>query len=337
MSGCSCCNDITYDSKHFEEGKFHNLELEYSSSFSEFISNVWYFITDDTKDKFPKDGEIKVVKLNKEDILNMPNDSVVRFAHSTLLIKSNEKYILIDPVFSKKITSFPIFAPKRFHEIPLEIKDLPKIDMVILSHNHYDHLDEPSIKELKDKTEFFYVPLGLKSKLVELGIDPLKIYDLDWWQNVTNKDITLSATPAQHFSGRGLFDRDKTLWASWVIKTPTINVFFSGDSGYFDGFKAIGEKYGPFDMAFVEAGAYNDRWKEIHMMPKQSVQASMDLKAKIYFPIHNSTFKLSNHPWYEPLEKVLDESKKQNVQMVHPRFGEIIPIKEFSKTDIWWR
>jgi L-ascorbate metabolism protein UlaG (beta-lactamase superfamily) len=261
---------------------------------------------------------------------------MLRIAHSTLLLKIDGRFILTDPVFSETITPFGIFAPKRFHELPITIEELPFIDIVVISHNHYDHLDEPSIKKLKDKVGHFYTTLGIKQKLLDLGVDTMKVCELDWWQSCVNETIRLRATPAQHFSGRSLFDRDKTLWSSWVITSSNTNIFFSGDTGYFNTFKEIGEKYGPFDITFLEAGAYNERWKEIHMMPKETVQAHLDLKGKILFPIHNSSFKLSLHAWNEPLEKVVDEANKKDIQITHPKFGEIISIEKFQNTKKWW-
>ncbi|QKF82607.1 MBL fold metallohydrolase [Halarcobacter ebronensis] len=328
---------IEYKADHYANGKFRNLEIDYSSNFSEFFSNVWTFLNDKTENKIPEENSIPIVKLSKDDILNMPDNSVVRLVHSTLLFKIDNRYILTDPVFSDMITPFPFVAPKRFHEIPITIEELPFIDIVIISHNHYDHLDEPSIIKLKDKVGHFYTTLGVKQSLIDLGVDTMKVCELDWWQSCTIKSIKVTATPAQHFSGRGLFDRDKTLWASWVITSSKVNVFFSADTGYFNGLKKIGEKYGPFDMTFIEAGAYNERWKEIHMMPKESIQAHKDLGGKVFFPIHNSSFKLSFHPWNEPLNLVTDIAKKEKIEIRHPKMGEIISILEPKKTAKWWR
>lgn len=249
----------------------------------------------------------------------------------------NYKYILTDPVFSQTITLFPFIAPKRFHELPIEMEDLPFIDLVIISHNHYDHLDEPSIKKLKDKVGYFFTTIGVKQKLIDLKIDTLKVCELDWWQSCTINNIKISATPSQHFSGRNLFDRNKTLWASFVITSSNTNIFFSADTGYFDTFKKIGEKYGPFDMTFLEVGAYNERWKTVHMIPNETVQSNIDLKGKVLFPIHNSSFKLSLHSRNEPLKRVVNEALKQSVQITHPKIGEVILIHEVKKTTKWWR
>lgn len=339
MSGCAKNTEYTDKglSQHYDGEKFRNHEVEYKSDFLDFTSNVWTFITDKTENKIASKDEIPVVKLSKEDILNMPDNSVVRIVHSTLLLKMDGKLILTDPVFSEKISPFPFFGPVRFHELPITIDELPFIDYVIISHNHYDHLDEASLKQLKDKVGHFYTTLGVKQKLLDIDIDTMKVCELDWWQSCTNKTIRITATPAQHFSGRGLFDRDETLWASWTIKSSNANIYFSGDTGYFNTFKKISEKYGPFDMAFLEAGAYNENWKQIHMMPEQTVQANIDLNSKILFPIHNSTFNLSIHPWDEPLNRVSKIAKEKNVDAVYPKFGEIIPLLKYKPTQKWWK
>lgn len=337
MIGCSCKNEKRHNSDYFKDGKFTNPEANMDPSFSGFLSNVWKFISEKVEDQVPSENEIPLKKLTKKDITNMPNNSVVRLGHSTLLLKIDDKLILTDPVLSTQITPFPIFAPKSFHKYPIDTDDLPFIDMVIISHNHYDHLDEPTLLKLKDKVGNFYTTIGIKEHLISLGIDTMKIYELDWYQSITNKTIKLTATPAQHFSGRGLFDKNKTLWSSWVIKNSNINLYFSGDTGYFSGFKEISKRYGPFDMTFLEAGAYNNNWKEIHMMPSQTVQAHIDLNAKLLFPIHNSTFKLSMHPWYEPLEKVITIAQEKGIDVIHPIMGEIVPMDKFQTTYRWWK
>lgn len=339
MIGCSGKNnEEKYNNKsYYKDGKFINPEANMDSSFGAFLSNVWKFISEKVEDQVPLEDQIPIKTLTKDDILEMPNNSVTRLGHSTLLIKIDDKLILTDPVLSSVITPFPIFAPKSFHKYPISAEELPFIDVVIISHNHYDHFDEPTLIKLKDKVGTFYTTLGVKEQLIDLGIDTMKIYELDWYQSITNNTIRLTATPAQHFSGRGLFDKNKTLWSSWVIKGSNINLYFSGDTGYFNEFKEIAKRYGPFDMTFMEAGAYNKSWKEIHMLPKETVQAHIDLKGKLLFPIHNSTFKLSMHPWYEPLEKVTQEAKTRGVEVIHPIMGEIVPMYRFYSTSLWWR
>lgn len=335
MSGCTT-KELSYDSKYFKDGVFKNPDKNFDTTFSEQMSLFWYFFTDDTKNKSPKEGEVPVNMLSREDILNMANDSVVRIGHSTLLFKLDNRYILIDPVFGQRTSPVSFMGPKRFHKPPMQIEDLPFIDILVISHNHYDHLDEYSLERLKDKVGIVYTTLGISQKLIEVGIDSSKIIELDWWQGEENESISITATPAQHFSGRGMFDKNKTFWASWVIKSSNSNIYFSGDSGYSTHFKEIAEKFGPFDMSFMETGAYNERWKEIHMMPSESVQAHIDLNAKIMFPIHNGTFKLSTHPWREPFDLAVIEAEKKDVKITHPIMGEIIPLKKYKETKMWW-
>ncbi len=156
-------------------------------------------------------------------------------------------------------------GPKRFHPAPLSIEDLPQLRAVIISHDHYDHLDKGSIRRLRDKVDTFVTPLGIGEHLRNWGVEPERIVELDWWQDVELEGLTLTATPAQHFSGRGLHDRNRTLWASWVIQSSDHSLFFSGDTGYFDGFREIGERFGPFDVTMIETGAYNRAWRKVHM------------------------------------------------------------------------
>lgn len=168
-------------------------------------------------------------------------------------------------------------------------------------------------------------------------MDKAQIIERDWWRSVRLDSVTMTATPAQHFSGRGLFDRDKTLWASWVIQGQQANIFFSGDSGYFAGFKEIGERYGPFDITLIETGAYNELWSEIHMLPEQSVQAHIDLQGRAMIPIHNSTFDLALHDWYEPLERASVHAEKTGVTLLTPLMGEIVSVQQPAATSAWWR
>ena len=216
---------------------------------------------------------------------------------------------------------------------------LPEIEGVVISHNHYDHLDYGSIKKLKDSVQTFIVPLGISSTLESWGIAPRKVIELDWWESVSLSGVEFISTPSQHFSGRGVFDTDKTLWSSWVIRTSNESIYFSGDSGYFSGFKDIGDKYGPFDYAFMECGAYNKAWKDVHMMPEETVQAFKDVNGKVLVPIHNGTFDLSTHAWFEPLERVSELALKDNLTLLTPVMGEVVthPPKMRLENPLWWK
>ncbi len=256
--------------------------------------------------------------------------------HSSLMINIDGYRVLTDPVFEKRIS---VVGPTRFNgEVPLDIRQIPAIDAVIISHDHYDHLNKYSVKRLAAATDRFIVPLGVGARLVKWGLPQSKIVELDWWEEYQfNQKLMIAATPAQHFSGRGLTDRNATLWASWVIATPRHKIFFSGDSGYFDGFKQIGATYGPFDMTFIECGAYNTAWAQVHMFPEQTVQAHLDLGGKVLHPIHWGTFNLALHPWYEPMERLTASAADAGVQTATPVVGATTVYGKDLPSHKWWR
>lgn len=216
-------------------------------------------------------------------------------------------------------------------------EEIDAVDVVIVSHNHYDHLNKYSIQLLTEKTGLFVVPAGVGAQLKNWGVPEDKIREMTWWKELTvGDDLMVAATPAQHFSGRGLTDRNKTLWASWVIQTPGHRVFFSGDSGYFDGFKEIGDHYGPFDMTFLECGAYDEKWYPVHMYPEETVKAHQDLRGKILHPIHWATFNLGLHPWFEPMERLASAAEKASVTAVTPIVGETTVLGTEMNVTRWW-
>ncbi|MCP4021641.1 MAG: hypothetical protein GY729_07350 [Desulfobacteraceae bacterium] len=255
--------------------------------------------------------------------------------HSSLMIHINGYKILTDPVFEKRVS---LVGPTRFNgELPFDIEQISYVDLVIISHDHYDHLNKFSIQFLNQKTKKFLVPLGVGKKLESWGVAQEKIVELDWWEEYQfDETLMLCATPAQHFSGRGILDRNKTLWASWVIKSKDYSLFFSGDSGYFTGFKTIGEKYGPFNMTFMECGAYDQMWHPVHMFPEETVQAHIDLKGEILHPIHWGTFNLSLHPWYDPMQRLTKAALSQNIKIATPMAGESIVFGSHNLGTSWW-
>lgn len=265
-----------------------------------------------------------------------PGDKLVKLGHSTVLIQLDGHWMITDPMFSERASPFSFVGPKRFHQPALALKDLPPLSAVIISHDHYDHLDEASIKAIDANTERFLVPSRVERHLIQWGIAPEKITAMDWWQETTIGSVTITATPSQHFSGRWLNDRNETLWASWAIRGQHHNLFFSGDTGYFKGFKQIGDALGPFHFTLMEAGAYNDMWSNIHLFPEQTLQAHRDLRGKRMIPIHNSTFNLAFHPWFEPLVE-LDTLATVEDQMLTPRFGEIIHLNNVQQSEKWWQ
>lgn len=282
---------------------------------------------------------LPVKRWNKEAVQNL-SDSIttaVWYGHSAFYLKMNGKNILLDPMFGKYTTPVPFDKSSRFNDtLPIAIKDLPIIDVIVLSHDHYDHLDYGSILQLKDKTRQFIVPLGVGAHLERWGVDASKITELDWYEEVVIDDLTFSCTPAQHFSGRSLNDKFRTLWCSWVIAGKH-KIYFSGDSGYFSEFKTIGEKYGPFDVCLMECGQYDELWHDIHMYPEQTAQAYLDLKGKMLIPIHWGAFTLATHDWDDPILQLEEICRKENIHLATPMIGEEIMIGKKQEFSTWWK
>ena len=323
-------------SDNYRASKFHNTAPREQPGFTQMMRIMKRWVTEKKIDPEPKKPlPLKPLSRAQLDALSDDELHLVKLGHSSILIKAKGQYLLIDPVFSERASPFSFMGPKRFQPTPISIDELPPIDKVLISHNHYDHLDKAAIKKLIAKTQQFLVPMGVEGDLQKWGADKAKITRFDWWQELKIDDTLFAFTPSQHFSGRGLGDGNKTLWGSWVIKTAGKRIYFSGDSGYFAGFKTIGEKYGPFDLTLIETGAYNEDWADIHMFPEESVQAHIDLRGVTMLPIHNSTFDLSFHPWYEPLNRVKAEADKQQVQLTTPLVGEVFTVEQVNDT-AWW-
>jgi L-ascorbate metabolism protein UlaG (beta-lactamase superfamily) len=316
--------------------KFQNKEIVFRTGVGDFLKVAKAFISADRKAPAPVSA-IPIRLIDQQDLLSSTEDAIYRLGHSTLLLRLDSEFILIDPVFSERASLVQWAGPKRFHAPPISIENLPNIKAVIISHDHYDHLDKAAIKQLDQKVEQFVTPLKVGKHLEKWGVSRSKITELNWWQSTQLDSLELTATPAQHYSGRGLFDRDETLWASWVIKSKHTNLFFSGDGGYFSGFKDIGNKYGPFDITMIETGGYNKMWSDIHMLPEQSLQAHLDLRGKAMLPIHNGTFDLALHDWFDPFESINKLAKDHDVQLLTPIFGEPVSIASPVNTTAWWR
>jgi L-ascorbate metabolism protein UlaG (beta-lactamase superfamily) len=326
-------------SPNYSDGSFQNT-LETTMSHPDrsiFTAMKKFFFGDENRT--PK-SDIPIVKTDLS--LHKSNDTglvITWLGHSSVLINIEGKTILTDPVFSERPSPVPFIGPKQFNkELPLSIKDMPEIDIVLISHDHYDHLDYGAIPKLNKKTKLFIVPLGVAAHLIRWGIPEGKIIEHDWWESDNYADgLEITSTPARHFSGRGFMSGNSTLWTSWVIKSKSHKIFFGGDSGYFPGFKTIGEKYGPFDLVMLESGAYSKYWPYIHMMPEETVQAGIDLKGEILMPIHWGKFNLSIHPWTEPIERLLKEAKNKNVKVATPLIGDSFYIKAEIPQSKWWR
>ena len=325
---------IIENSKNFIAGKFLNLKSDYknTSSFSDSsVKNTTLMsLLSPPKDKNPI-APLPTIQFQGD---TLTEGKFVWLGHSTLLMNIEGLIVMTDPVFNRA-SPVPIFGKPFAYEQPINIGDLPKVDVVIISHDHYDHLDAKAIKDLSQSVDRFLVPLGVKAHLERWGVDANRINELDWHDSEDYKNIKFTLTPAQHFSGRGLTNRNSTLWGSWIVSSERIRAYFSGDGGYSETFKELGERYGPFDIAFIENGAYNTDWSQVHMFPHETVQANIDLKSNVLFPIHWSKFDLAFHPWDEPIIRITKEAEKRNINIATPMIGEVFDLTNLPKNP-WW-
>ncbi|MEW1825264.1 MBL fold metallo-hydrolase [Streptomyces sp. NPDC088196] len=261
--------------------------------------------------------------------------------HSSVLAEIDGHRVLFDPVWGERCSPFPFAGPKRLHPVPLPIAALGPVDVVVISHDHYDHLDMPTIKALADTDTLFAVPLGVGAHLEHWGVSPDRLRELDWHEETKVGGLTLTATPARHFCGRGLRNTQHTLWASWVVAGDEHRIYHSGDTGYFEGFKDIGAAHGPFDATMIQIGAYSEFWPDIHMTPEEGMRAHLDLQGGqphgVLLPIHWGTFNLAIHPWAEPGEWTVDAAEAVGQAVATPTPGEPFEPGGELTTSPWWR
>lgn len=269
--------------------------------------------------------------------LTAPAPTVVWFGHSSLLIKTGQGNILIDPIFSNHAGPVPGLVKAFQGTTNYHAKDMPPIDVLIISHDHYDHLDYHTLKKLKDQIKMAVVPMGVGADLVYWGFDPKRIIELNWNQSVTLAGgLQITATSAQHRSNRTYSKANKTLWASYVIQAGNYKLFYGGDSGYGPLYKQIGQQYGPFDLALLECGQYSPNWPWAHLWLGQAAQAAVDLKASLLQPIHWAKFEAADHAWNEPIKKLLPAAEKLGVRVNVPRIGEPYTLGNPPRTVVWW-
>jgi len=257
--------------------------------------------------------------------------------HATTLLEIEGKRVLIDPVWSRRCSPSQLLGPRRLHPMPLKLRDLPPIDAIVISHDHYDHLDMATVRGLvRGQSAPFLVPLGVGAHLERWRVPADRIVELDWDDTVTVAGLRFIATEARHFSGRA-FARNETLWGSWVVAGRRRRVFYTGDTGYFPGFADLGAAHGPFDLTLVQIGAYSPYWPDIHMTPEEAVASHLDLRGGVLVPVHWATFNLALHSWSEPVDRIWREAKEHDVRLVIPRPGERIDADRPPEVDGWWQ
>ena len=323
---------------HYEEGEFKNYSLTTMDySFSQIVEIVGDYF-DDSVQNIPK---IPLTVIQQDSLFleeTKQQAKLIWFGHSAFLLQLDGKNILLDPMFGEVPAPVDFAAKSRFFkDLHLAVEKLPEIDYVFISHDHYDHLDYESIEVLKAKTKQFILPIGVGTHFRSWKVDEAKIHEYNWWDEDTIDGLSFAFTPSRHFSGRGAFNQNSTLWGSWVIRGKEQRIFFSGDGGYDDHFKKIGDKYGPFDIAMVECGQYNKYWKDIHMAPEESALAIKDLNAKVGIPIHWGAFSLSTHDWFEPPVRIKNAADSLGVKVVTPQLGESMDLDSVSVGySDWW-
>lgn len=331
-------------STQFADGRFHNAAPFAAELARPSFGTMWDFFFRRGR-RVPR-GEIPIV--SPLEVWRRPADDLraTWLGHSTVLLEIGGRKVLTDPVFGRRASPLSFAGPKRFHAPPVSVDALLDVDLIVLSHDHYDHLCLETLRAFVPRRVPIVTALGVGARLERLGWDPEKIIELDWHESFELEPTGLSraaiplritATPAQHFSGRGLTDRNRTLWASWVIASEHHRVFFSGDSGFSPVFGDIGQRYGPFDLVMIETGAYHPSWAAIHMGPEKALEVQALLRGDVLLPVHWSTFNLALHDWDEPAEVLFVEAQARNQRIATPLIGEPFSPRRVVRAEPWWR
>ena len=325
-------------SGHYQKGEFVNLVPTRVATGKSFAATMWKFIFRKDPRATPA-GPLPLLPLDSLTITRKTPDMVrvTWFGHSASLVEIAGQNVLFDPMLSIEMGPVSWATPNRYNRrLAIAPEKLPPIAAVLISHDHYDHLDYATIRKIKDKVGRFFVPLGIGPHLRAWGVAPARITEMNWGDSARLPGLTVRCTPARHFSGRGLTNRNSTLWASWVLQTPGKRVFYSGDGGYGPHFASIGAAHGPFDLALMECGQYDPDWAEIHMRPEQSVQAARDLRARTMLPVHWAAFTEANHAWNDPIRRATAEAARLGQPLTTPRLGEPVTLGTALPTARWW-
>lgn len=335
LKGCVSMNEKYKDSPNYKDGKFVNaypFKMEVS-----YIKSTWEWIFGGDKDRTPKEP-LPIIRLKTTDFSDPPSDEIkfVWLGHSSIILEFEKKRFLFDPVLSRRASPYQWIGPKRFHPSPIDSSNLPKLNAVIISHDHYDHLDRNVIESLAGSEVPFIVPLAVGKHLEDWGIPKTRIIELDWWEESILENIKIVSVPSRHFSGRGVFDKDETQWCSLVLIGKKYKIYFSGDTGYSPVFQEISSRFAPFDLTFIKIGAYDKLWPWIHLNPEEAVKIHQQLMGEVLVPIHWGTFNLGRHSWYSPIERLVIAAKKSGIKFFTPKIGEIV-LKKNHKSAYWWR
>ncbi len=322
------------DSPNFVRGAFRNLEstsvMAADTHWFELLRYALFAPTTRTRPKttIPSNA----VSLHH---LDRSRDLAVWFGHSSYFLQISGLRVLVDPIFNGTVSPLG-FTNKSFAGSDIVgVNDIPDLDVLVLTHDHWDHLEYSTVKSLIPRCKRVVTSLGVGQHLERWGCPPEKLIELDWWESVTlGEGLRFTAVPGRHFSGR-LLRRAQTLWSGFVVQSETRRILIGGDGGYGAHFATIGEKFGPFDLAFLECGQYDNHWRSIHMLPEQSVQAAIDLKAKVFMPVHWSKFVLAKHAWDDPIRRVVNAAKERGQTLVHPRIGEVLDFDNLV-SEQWW-
>ena len=323
-------------SPNWQNDKFMNLEETSMAFHWQALPKFLYKQFCDTKGREPN-SPIPVLPFDQE-AFQAPSDKakIIWYGHSVILMRINGKTILIDPMFGPNAAPVAPFKIKRFSKNSLDIIDqLPPIDLLLLTHDHYDHLDLDSMERLIPKTSQYYVALGCGRHLEKWGVEASNIQEFDWWDHARFEGIDITFTPTRHFSGRGLKDRDKSIWGGWTFKTDNEKIYFSGDGGYGKHFREVRERLGPFDFGIMECGQYNESWHQIHMYPEEAIQAAIDAGVPKVMAVHWAGFTLAQHTWTDPIERFTNAAQKGSLPVSTPRIGELFSVGD-SIENPWW-